>query len=205
MSLTTSTNESFQYYHRLAGSTSTIENIAVDIDLANNLWRVMKQNDTDTAHIWMSHDSKLPAQDSDPLQLPSVPTFFPILENEMYSGTFSSLSSEQPHMFIPYLYLAIPNMYAFFHNCNIEPFMRVIDTSNLEQDENEMKHVLESKWDSRSDDRVLMRTASFGHGRQDLSACAREGTVMSSIQEERLAGEGMMSAIRNYSSNTNEA
>lgn len=215
-------NKPFRYYHRVAGGGSIIGNIAVDIDFENNLWRVMKQNDTDLAHICkpyllhnqtlnkpshmpkdkdlhiyigMSHDSKLPIPDSEPPKFPIEPTFRPIREDEMLSGAFSSVSPEQPHMFIPSLYLAIPNMYIFIHSCYIEPFMRVIDVSQLEHDKNEMKRVLESQWDGKSDDRVLMRTAAFGHGRGDLSICAREGAVITPLKGDMPAGDGMMNEL----------
>lgn len=57
-----------------------------------------------------------------------------------------------------------------------EPFVRVfrIPPTATEED---MRKVMDAKWTDKNDDSVLMRTASFGHGRQRLDMCLREGIL----------------------------
>ncbi|CZR65441.1 uncharacterized protein PAC_15341 [Phialocephala subalpina] len=155
--------KTFQYFYRLSGSTDKTKNIAVDVDIENRAWRLMKFNATDLENKWLAYDYRHHAK---------IPTFsntdFKIIEN----GTFSSVSKEHNHMHIYGLDMDISNMNLFLDNTIHEPFLRVYDTRDLGEDQ--IKTLLDKEWSSNSDSRVIMRTASFGHGRQDLDMCVKE-------------------------------
>ncbi|KAH8679580.1 hypothetical protein BGZ60DRAFT_524798 [Tricladium varicosporioides] len=202
------TNNPFQYYQRLSGSTSTTPNIAIDIDMQHNLWRMMSLNDTDVANNWTANAAKISgyAPGTKILQLPVVPMFKPINETIIRNGTFTDVTNAARHMHIPELGLSIANMYMFYQKCSFEPFMRVFNTSGLQGDAKGMASLLDSKWQGQYDDKVVMRTASFGHGRQKLSMCGKEGNaidlgaqsvpVKEGMQDEMLVPFALMAAVR---------
>ncbi|KAH6683978.1 hypothetical protein B0J14DRAFT_465718 [Halenospora varia] len=209
------TNNPFQYYQRLSGSTSTTPNIAIDIDMQHNLWRMISLNDTDIANNWTANAAKISSYvpGTKILQFPVVPMFKPINETVIRNGTFTDVTDAAKHMHIPELGLSIANMYMFYQKCSLEPFMRVFNTSGLQGDTKGMASLLDSKWQGQYDDKVVMRTASFGHGRQKLSMCGREGNVVDmgaqsvpvkeGMQDEMLVPFALMAAVRMRINETN--
>ena len=69
----------------------------------------------------------------------------------------------------------IGNVLDFVQRCEYEPFIRVYNVHGLNAIERDVVGNL--PWSSLSGDRVIMRGASFGHGRQRLDMCLREGPI----------------------------
>jgi hypothetical protein len=183
---TTDQSSPFQYYQRLSIERSVEEThphlnipgdeyIAVDIDLQNQLYRVMHLNSTDVENEFLADGYK---------KSPSnLPTFEPLLEDLIATGTFSKPTSNYKHMHIPKLNIAIANMYDFVDSCEQEPFIRVYQNLDTywDESENETKRfaaTLNKQWDTKTaapqEHELIMRTASFGHGRQRLDMCILE-------------------------------
>jgi hypothetical protein len=162
----------FQYYHRLSGSTSNTSNIAIDIDFGKRAWRMMELNATDTVNVWAALNSTVGTKGKGLAGLPSLPKFRPVSEKQIRNGTFTSIDAQNKHMYIPGLELAMANLDGFLSHCYVEPFLRVFDTSN--QTAEQTKKMLDAQWDNKPNDRVLMRTAAFGHYRSKLSMCIKE-------------------------------
>lgn len=172
-------SEPFQYYHRLSGNTATTPHIAIDIDFENNLWRQMVLNDTDIINEWVASNSKIAKEKK---LLPSLPKFSSVGERRLDHGSFSHLSPTDRHLRINGLDLSIADMHGFFTNCYLEPFLRVFNTSGL--DNKQQKKMLDATWDNKPNERVVMRTASFGHGRQGITTCIKEGEVFNNRTSE---------------------
>ncbi|KAF4624813.1 hypothetical protein G7Y89_g13360 [Cudoniella acicularis] len=186
-------NQPFQYYQRLSGGTPNTPNVAVDIDMQNNLWRIMSLNDTDIANNWTANAAKINTDipGTSILEFPVLPTFKPINETLLRNGTFTPVSWTNIHMNIPELNLAIANMNGWYQMCDLEPFMRVFNTSGLAQESSEMSALLDAKWNGTPNDKVVMRTASFGHGRGGISMCIKEGDIMDLAAEETPVNQGV--------------
>lgn len=154
----------FEYFYRLSGSTDRTKNVAIDVDIENRAWRLLKLNDTDVANKWLAYDFRNYDQ--------YKPTFKPISYTVMEKGTFSDTTNANQHMHIHGLGMSIVNMYLFMDDRVQEPFLQVYDTRGL--DDGRAQALMAKKWSSESDGRVIMRTASFGHGRKRLDMCVKE-------------------------------
>jgi hypothetical protein len=101
-----------------------------------------------------------------------VPPFKVFSESVENNGTFSKVSSTNNHMDIPELDFRIANMHQFIDSCDQEPFLRVYSTELKPEDEK--KKIGNKMWSNKYDEDIIMRTASFGHGRQRLDMCVKE-------------------------------
>lgn len=82
------------------------------------------------------------------------------------------------HVEIPKLGFWMANMMDVISSPQYEPFLRVFNSSG--RTESEMFNLLMAKkWSPKNNDGMVMRTASFGHGRQRLDVCLRQGHVNS--------------------------
>jgi hypothetical protein len=132
-------------------------------------------------HQWIASDLYTPSGRKGNQSLPLLPAFPPVEEKLFGNGSFTKVNKTNPHLHINGLDLSIANMWGFFTDCHQEPFLRVFDTTDLH--EIESRKMLDAMWDNKPNDRVVMRTASFGHGRQKLSMCVLEGEVIESIED----------------------
>lgn len=155
----------FQFYYRLSVTTNTHK--AVDVDLHNRLWRVSLLSNPDDANQFMASQFDKEYQ--------KVPPFYLIEESPVQNGTFSDVSSTAKHMDIPELDLRMANMYDFLDSCDQEPFLRVYRTAN--KTEQAKEKISSELWSSKDDKDIVMRTASFGHGRQRLDLCVKEEKI----------------------------
>jgi len=170
----TNNYESFQYYHRLSGSTPHTPHIAVDIDFYNNEWRIMELSGADEVNKWIAYDRVMPLKGQEGLaKLPVLWKFNPISEKRVMNGTFTNVDSKYKHMYIPELDLAIANMDSFISNYYLEPFIRIFNVFGLDDDVADK--MMDAEWNNKPNERVVMRTAAFGHGRSGLSMCIKEG------------------------------
>ncbi|KUJ19684.1 uncharacterized protein LY89DRAFT_457921 [Mollisia scopiformis] len=156
-------NETFQYFHRISGSTPQTKHIAVDVDIQNKAWRLLRLNGTDNQNEWLGYGSRH-------TNVTRLPKFFTLSAHIVQKGTMS-LHKHQKHMHIPELNMSASNMKDFLHSVNQEPFLRIYDTRGLNDDQ--VTSLLDKKWSSKSDPRVIMRTAAFGHGRKTLGYSRR--------------------------------
>lgn len=161
----------FQYYHRFGGTTRDHRDIAVDVDSERNSWRMLSLDGPDEANKWIAKTSTELNMGS----YPKLPQFSSVTETEIHSGTFSHSTVSYQHMHIPEIDFMIGGIHDFLERCEYEPFLRVYSTAGLAK--KEMQQMANKSWSSRSEDRLVMRTASFGHGRQRLDMCVREGPI----------------------------
>ena len=177
----------FEYYYRLSGNMDPDRSIAIDVDLDAHVWRIIHLNDTDEANKWLGTEP----DGSSNTSTQTLPDLFPILEEITQSGTFS----DGPHGIIPELELAIQNLDSFVDSCFQEPFLRVFDTTYDNPED-----LMQKKWDNKKDSKVLMRTASFGHGRQRLDMCMMERSftdnIDSTVEEGLFVPFAIISAMR---------
>ncbi|KAE8446968.1 hypothetical protein EG329_011450 [Mollisiaceae sp. DMI_Dod_QoI] len=173
----------FQYFYRLSGSTNRTKNIAIDVDLEHREWRMLRLNDTELVNQWLAYDFR---------HQKSLPSFYTVKSEIIKSGIFTTASKNDTHIHIGGLGMSIQNMYFFLDHSNQEPFLRVYDTLGLKNDQ--VKSLLAKEWSSKSDDRVVMRTASFGHGQQRLDMCMKERDAY--IIDNSQIGEGIPKSRR---------
>lgn len=159
----------FQHYYRLSGS-ANIPHLAVDVDLENRVWRVLRLNNSDEVNKFLAGQNEEGSR--------RVPLFQPVNEICVINGTFNKVSSSHKHMDIPELDLRIANMHGLIDTCEQEPFLRVYRTNNKTEDVK--KSIGDNFWSSKYDKDIVMRTASFGHGRQTLDMCVKEEHVAQS-------------------------
>ncbi|PMD29127.1 hypothetical protein L207DRAFT_574416 [Hyaloscypha variabilis F] len=160
---------------------SELEHIAIDIDIPHHLYRIMHLNTSDIENAYLATYYKHISS------LTTLPTFHPISETLISNGTFTPVNATEKHMLIPELNIGISNMHDFISDYAQEPFVKIYQ--NLAPysrsppiaslSEKEAFHAtLSEDWDSRKmpnwEHEVVMRTASFGHGRQRLDVCVRE-------------------------------
>ncbi|KAK2628383.1 hypothetical protein QTJ16_001486 [Diplocarpon rosae] len=170
----------FQYYHRLSGATGAIE-LAVDVDLQRQQWRLLRLSSADTANRWLAYDSKFLSSPTSPGQIP-FPRFasFPTPhETLVHRGSFGPAGA---NMWISGLgsghEVEIFNMYAFVMQYKQEPFLRVFagpdtDSRSSAASAKESWHRRSPLWTQRPHALEHMRTAAFGYKRGDLTMCAR--------------------------------
>lgn len=158
-------SQPFQYFHRISGSTPRTEYVAVDVDLQNRKWRIMKLSDADMETKWLGYSSAHGDE---------LPQFSQISTQLLKNGTFTAVDKNYTHMHIRELNMTIHNMYQFNTYYEHEPFTCVYNTHGLSEDE--ITPMLENKWSNKPDTREVMRTAAFGHGRHRLDMCIKEFT-----------------------------
>ncbi|OWP05007.1 hypothetical protein B2J93_577 [Marssonina coronariae] len=172
----------FQYFHRLSGATGAT-GMAVDVDLQNQQWRLLRLNSTDTANSWLAYDSKASPPSTFRGQIP-FPTFtsFPTPhETLVHSGSFGPAGANMRISGLgPGHEVEIFNMYAFIMQYKQEPFLRVFSGSEADADAHSSAdrargqgHERNPTWTHRPHALEHMRTASFGYGRGELTMCAR--------------------------------
>ena len=154
----------FQHYYRLSGSAYSTPHMAIDVDLENRLWRAFHLNNVDEANKFLAGQHEKGSR--------KVPQFKAVSENRTANGTFSKVSSTHKHMDIPELDFRMANMHDFIDACEQEPFLRVYSTKRKSADEKRI--IGEKMWLNEKDNDIVLRTASFGHGRQRLDMCVRE-------------------------------
>lgn len=167
----------FQFYHRLSGSIATAPSIAVDIDIENHAWRIMNLSSPDTANEWLAYGSK---QSRLHTGFPSLPILDSPLAALIRNGTFSKISEDEPHLHLPELEFTMADMYKFMHHCSNEPFVRVFDVSPTSEHGTtsaKAEDVINKEWTTRPHEREVLRTASFGLGRQRLAVCIRNEQI----------------------------
>jgi hypothetical protein len=148
----------------MAGALSLENTIAVDFDLRQNVWRTV--NTTGVSNMTLNAAVIIA------------------------TGSWSNTTAKEPHMKIPELGLLIPSMHYFRKNCYFEPFMKVFNTSGLTQEK--IDKMAKRDWSSDSEKEVVMRTASFGHGINKISVCARkEDYTVISPEGEDIVRKGL--------------
>jgi hypothetical protein len=186
----------FEFYQRLSISRLNpkspnfeLEHLVVDVDIPSSLYRVLKLSKPDTENEYLAYNYKNSITD--------LPSFHPVSERIISNGTFTTVNATQRHMFIPKLNIGIANMHQFINSYDQEPFVKIYQNTSpywrtaiaagpptvLPADQDAFLKTLNEPWDSKKklpiNHQVIMRTASFGHGRQALDMCVREdGYVM---------------------------
>ncbi|KAL2068459.1 hypothetical protein VTL71DRAFT_16557 [Oculimacula yallundae] len=175
---TPSDKQPFQYYSRLSGKLDR-QNIAIDVDISKNVWRLMHLNGSDSVNAWLAYESKKLVNDEiQGLSSINVPG-----ETLVKNGTFNipSLYHSRDNYWqgtgIPELDINIWSMSKFLTDPTYEPFLRVFnwqgyDYNKTAEDQGEAK--LDEDWTRRPHDREIMRMAAFGEGRSDLTLCVRD-------------------------------
>jgi hypothetical protein len=184
----------FQHYYRLSGSAYSTPHMAIDVDLENRLWRAFHLNNVDEANKFLARQHEKGSR--------KVPPFKAISESRTANGTFSEVSSTHRHMDIPELDFRIANMHDFIDACEQEPFLRIYSTKRKSADEK--RTIGEKMWSNENDEDIVMRTASFGHGRQRLDMCVREvpggsksdGTPVSYVTDDLYVPMAIITAHR---------
>jgi len=191
---TTNTTNPFEYYQRLSINRPSppplsrdYEHIAIDIDIPSRLYRILHLNGSNAENEYMALGFKS--------SLTSLPTFHPLKETIISNGSFSKLTKEDKHMLIPELNIGIANMYSFIYgSAEQKPFIKIYQNQSpywhsfapgarpllFPMDISLFNKTLNEPWDSTKklsiDHKLVMRTASFGHGRQRLDMCLKEDT-----------------------------
>ncbi|KAJ5043108.1 uncharacterized protein L3040_004493 [Drepanopeziza brunnea f. sp. 'multigermtubi'] len=180
----TDASQPFRYYHRLSGSTSRFNTMAIDVDLHYHQWRMLSLSDSDQANQWLAYDSRM----LDRSGFPSPPPFRKPSEDLIGAGSFTPTDDTHTTLMIPELELAITHMHQFIYKLKMEPFLRVFNVSGMKPFSrvwnttdhynprawNKKDRMHENEWTRRPHPREIMRTASFGRGRSTVTACARE-------------------------------
>ena len=179
----------FVYFERFSGGSDMKRNhFVVDVDIQNGIWRLLHTSGPDLANDYFAAGmDKLQNQLSSKMLVP--PTIYnEHIKNGTFYGIKSPVDNSRPrHMHIPELNFYVANMYDFMYNEAYEPFLRVFRAFGRSVEE--LLEVAEQKWTDKNDASVMMRTASFGHGRGPLSMCLREG------QFDRYAANEMQESV----------
>lgn len=191
----------FQWYQRLTGETFNCTQIAVDVDVQKNHWRMYRLSREDAETKWIAYESKPDIVKSSP----KLPEFLSITRTLLSNGTFTNSDSSNKHMHIPELNLSVSNHWYFHKAYHQRPFLRIFNTTGMSAvDRN---NLLNKEWTpSKDTERMVMRTASFGHGQQALDMCIREpdyfgieavqGKAAIGFQEQMFVPLAIIQAIR---------
>ncbi|KAF7926326.1 uncharacterized protein EAE98_006621 [Botrytis deweyae] len=164
--------EPYQYFHRFSGSTANTANYAIDVDIDNGVWRELHFNGTDELTKWWASGRK---------QYPSVhPIFDNITITEDAIKRNGTFVTRDGHLWMPKFDLIFQGLEDSRKHAEIEPFIRVFDTQGLPHSRTEKLLSAKWNWNNRHDPSIVMRTASFGHGRQRLDMCIKEDFYYSS-------------------------
>lgn len=166
------TQEPFRHYHRFGGANSEGENLAVDVDTEEQAWRMMSLSGQVESNQWLATNSRL-LKTGNP---PTLPQFSNATEALIRRGTFGYKPEHSQHMHIPELDLMIGNLHDFLQRCEYEPFIRVYIVAGM--DGKGMQDMADKPWSSHSENRIVMRGASFGHRRLRLDMCVKEEPPM---------------------------
>jgi len=204
----------YEYYERLSverdildfspQNTTEKEFFAIDVDLRYQIYRMIRLDQQDVENQFIAQGYK----DS----MTSVPSFQPHTGEIIDKGTFTKPNSTYKHMHIPDLNIAIANMYGFVNDCEQEPFVKVYQNMNDEvwgtsEHDEKFTATLNEPWDSKKsvpmEHNLVMRTASFGHGRQGLDMCMQEELIEDSgsfleagVYEDMFVPFAIMAAYR---------
>lgn len=191
-------SEPFQFYYRFGGLTNDGRNLAVDVDAGRQQWRLSLLSGPDSANKWL-------AQQSHTLGYPrsQLPQFSRLIQDVIRNGTFGYSDRDPQYIHIPELDFVIGNMVDFLSRCEYEPSIRVYNAHGL--DGAGRRALGDLPWSSHSGDRVVIRGASFGHGRKRLDMCLREGPIQpqtlertdeGAVADELLVPFAIISALR---------
>ncbi|KAM0174249.1 hypothetical protein ACHAPF_006228 [Botrytis cinerea] len=162
----------YQYFHRFSGSTANTPNYAIDVDIDHGVWRELHFNGTDELTKWWASGRK---------KYPSVhPIFDNINTNESATKLNGTFITRNGHLWLPDFDLIIQGLEDSRNHAEIEPFIRVFDTQGLPHSRTEKLLSPKWNWNNRRDPSIVMRTASFGHGKQRLDMCVKENFYYSS-------------------------
>ncbi|KAM0156520.1 hypothetical protein ACHAQE_006335 [Botrytis cinerea] len=162
----------YQYFHRFSGSTANTPNYAIDVDIDHGVWRELHFNGTDELTKWWASGRK---------KYPSVhPIFDNINTNESATKLNGTFVTRNGHLWLPDFDLIIQGLEDSRNHAEIEPFIRVFDTQGLPHSRTEKLLSPKWNWNNRRDPSIVMRTASFGHGKQRLDMCVKENFYYSS-------------------------
>jgi len=171
----------FHSFYRMSGRASNDHEVTIDFDPSTNNWRMLDPDSLGTA------------QTDAPNPTASTAT--------IKNGSWSATSFSNRHVLFPELGLQIPNLYFFLRDCKYQPFMTVLRTDNMT--EQQIKEQSDEKWSPKSSPNVVMRTASFGRGgTRNLEVCARnvdahvDGEQRTRLDDDLLVPLGLMAIIR---------
>ncbi|KAJ8068472.1 hypothetical protein OCU04_004026 [Sclerotinia nivalis] len=156
-------NETYQYFHRFSGNSANMAHFTVDVDVDNGVWRWGAFDGPDERTKWWAASRKDDNED--------LPIFDNITLTEHWNGTIEKVNG---HLWLPDYDIIIQGIEDAREHCEIEPFIRVFDTAQTSHAY--LSKLLASKWNWNPEynRNVIMRTASFGHGRQRLDMCIKE-------------------------------
>jgi hypothetical protein len=159
-------DDAYQYYYRFTGNTTNGGYLAVDVDYDNSVWRMLQLNGRDGAATWaaVGHSTES--------LIGSMPRFPKVDTTPMLNGTII-FTDDKSHLIIPEMSFGVANLGLSFDHQEVEPFIRVFNIANWSEDEAIER--MSEPWSNKFDRDVVMRTASFGHGRQRTDMCIREG------------------------------
>ncbi|CAD6441217.1 97db6718-4911-40bf-8f10-bb48f66e51f3 [Sclerotinia trifoliorum] len=156
-------NATYQYFHRFSGNTANMAHLTVDVDIDNGVWRWGSFDGPDERTKWWATSRKNDKQD--------LPIFDNITLTEHWNGT---IKKNNGHLWLPGYDVVIQGIERARKYCEVEPFIRVFDTAQSSHAYLEELLVKEWDWSPEYDPNIIMRTASFGHGRQRLDMCIKE-------------------------------
>ncbi|TGO67206.1 hypothetical protein BOTNAR_0046g00080 [Botryotinia narcissicola] len=180
--------EPYQYFHRFSGSTTNTANFAIDVDIDNGVWRELHFNGTDELTKWWASGRK---------QYPSVhPIFDNITTTESATKLNGTFVIRDGHLWMPDFDLIIQGLEDSRKHAEIEPFIRVFDTEGLPHSRTEKLLSPRWNWNNRHDPSIVMRTASFGHGRQRLDISNREQQKLDGVSNGSIMPLAVIAAFR---------
>jgi hypothetical protein len=204
----------YEYYERLSIEREAVdpslpnitekEILAIDVDLRYRIYRMALLDQRDVENEFIAHGYKS--------SISFVPFFQPLTGELINNGTFTKPNSTYKHMHIPNINIAVANMYDFIDDCEQEPFIKVYQNMNSQvrgtsEHDEKFTATLNEPWDSKKalpmEHNLVMRTASFGHGRQRLDMCMQEELVRDSgrffeagVYEDMFVPFAIMAAYR---------
>ncbi|KAB8291786.1 hypothetical protein EYC80_006581 [Monilinia laxa] len=175
----------YQYYHRFSGNTANTAHLAIDVDLENAIWRMMELDGPDERTKWAAVGRK---RDN-----AALPAFENVNQTVIYNGTIEQLG---PHLWIPDFMMLIQGIDDARQHCEIEPFIRVFDVQGAPIEYYESLIQPKWNWSPEWDEYLMMRTASFGLGRQRLDMCVRENNFRTfEFEEDKYKGVSDISFV----------
>jgi hypothetical protein len=169
-------NGSNQTCQRLTGRSTDGTYIACDIDTFNRTWSLYSLNAKDLAIRRQATGKDTLDDTHSGIWTSRTQTVIPTL---IQYGTFSLVNKENKHLFITELDVAMAKYWDFRDSFEQQPFLRIFDINNLNQ--SVIDTMPDSEWSlTRDGSRIIMRTASFGHGRKRLDMCVREESAFAS-------------------------
>lgn len=167
-------NEQFQYFHRFSGNTRVTDDFAVDVDINNGVWRFVNFDGTDQRTKWIAEGRKASK---------FLPSFNSMNETVTESGR---IEYRNGHIYLPEAEMVIHGAELGREHREIEPFIRVYDVQEKSESGIAMLMSKNWRWSPKDDKNILMRTASFGHGRQRLDMCVKEDFYITESENDGL-------------------